>query len=127
MENNPLKKRILLIDDDELLVGLLALNLIKEKYEIILAHNGTEAIRVLSQQSVDMIIVDLMMPEMDGLAFLNWLRLQAKATMPALVLTGMTTTNTEQQVIDAGGTALLYKPIKVPELLAKIKQLEQLI
>ena len=127
MGNNQLKKRILLIDDDQLLAGLLTLNLIKEKYEVTLDHNGAETIGILSEQSVDMIIVDLMMLKMYGLAFLNWLRLQAKATIPALVLTGMTTTNTEQPVISAGGTALLCKPIKVPALLAKIKQLEQLI
>jgi len=126
MANNRIK-RILLIDDDEFIVRLLTLLLTKAGYEIISATNGKDAIRILSEQSVDLIFVDLMMPEMDGLAFLNWLRLEANTTIPIVVLTSMVAADTEQQVIAAGGTTVLYKPIKLLDLLEKIQQIEQSI
>jgi CheY-like chemotaxis protein len=126
MENNR-HRRILLIDDDVFIVRLLSLILTKSEYEIISARNGKDAIAILSEQPVDIIIVDLMMPEMDGLAFLHWLRQEANLTTPTLVLTGMVTPDTEKQVMAAGATGLIYKPIKVSDLLPKIIQLEQLI
>ena len=126
MENNR-ARRILIIDDDVFIVRLISLILTKSEYGIISASSGKEAIAILSRQPVDMIIADLLMPEMDGLAFLHWLRQEANATMPTLVLTAMVTPDTEKQVMAAGATALLYKPIKVSDLLTKIKQLEQLI
>lgn len=109
MANNRIT-RILLIDDDEFIVRLSSLFLTKVGYEIILTTDGNDAIR-----------------KMDGLAFLHGLRQEGNATMPIVVLTGMVTADTEQQVIADGGMALLYKPIKVPELLEKIQQIEQSI
>ncbi|PPD39231.1 MAG: hypothetical protein CTY16_19390 [Methylobacter sp.] len=123
----PQIRRILLIENDVFFVGLLSLVLTKSGYGIISANNGKDAIKVLSEQPVDLIILDLMMPEMDGLAFLHWLREEANATTPAIVLTGMVAADTEQHVLEAGGDALLYKPIQFPELLSKIKQIEQLM
>lgn len=126
MENNQLK-RILLIDDDIYIIRLLTLLLEKSDYEIISAGNGKDAMRILAEQTVDMIVLDLMMPEMDGLVFLRWLRQDAKATMPTLVLTGLATGNIEKQALSAGATDLLYKPIKINDLLSKIRQLEESI
>ncbi|WP_083930381.1 response regulator [Methylovulum miyakonense] len=123
----PQIRRILLIENDVFFVGLLSLVLTKSGYGIISANNGKDAVKVLSEQPVDLIILDLMMPEMDGLAFLHWLREEANATTPAIVLTGMVAADTEQHVLEAGGDALLYKPIQFPELLSKIKQIEQLM
>lgn len=124
MDNNRIK-RILLIDDDVFIVRLLNLLLTKAGYQIISATNGKDAIGILTEQQVDLVVLDLMMPEMDGMDFLNWLRREAKATMPIVILTALVSADTEQQVMDAGATALLYKPIKVPDLLEKIQQLEQ--
>jgi CheY-like chemotaxis protein len=119
--------RILLVDDDVFIIRLLTLLLRKSKYDILSATDGQDAIRLLSEQSVDMIIADLMMPKMDGITFLHWLRQEAKATLPVLILTGMATQDAEEQALAAGATAILYKPIKINELLEKIQQLEQLL
>ncbi len=124
MENKPIK-RILLIDDDMFIVRLLTLLLTKSGYEIVTANDGKQAITILSEQQFDLLILDLMMPEMDGLVFLQWLRLEAMLTLPIIILTAMVAADTEKQVLNAGGTVLIYKPIKVPDLIAKIQQLEQ--
>ncbi len=118
-------KRILIIDDDQFFIKLMEMALMRNGYEVLLATQGNEGIEILKQQKVDMIIVDLMMPELDGLDFLHWVRQEAKLSTPTLVLTGMTRENTEQEVKAAGATTLLYKPVKVPELIAKVKELEQ--
>ena len=125
-EQSSVKRRILLIEDDSFFIGLLSFVLTKSNYEIIVSNNGKDAIAILSEQTVDMIILDLMMPEMDGLAFLQWLREEVIADTPVIVLTGMVAADTEQQVMAAGATALLYKPVKTPDLLAKILEIEQL-
>lgn len=123
MENNQLR-RILLVDDDAFNIRLLSLLLTKAKYEIFSASNGKNAISILSEHSVDMIILDLRMPEMDGLAFLQWARKEANLTLPILVLTAMVSADTEKQAMAAGASALLYKTIKIPDLLEKIRQFE---
>lgn len=122
MESPP-PKRILLIDDDAFIIRMLSLVLEVSGYQILSAKNGKEAMNILAGQAVDMIILDLMMPEMDGIAFLHWLRKEANITLPTLVLTGMTTADTESQVLAAGATDLIHKPIKKDDLLAKIKPL----
>ncbi|MDQ7089471.1 MAG: response regulator [Methylococcales bacterium] len=119
----PLKKRILIIDDDKFFIKLMNMALTQSGYEVLLAMQGNEAIDVLKHQSVDLIIVDLMMPELDGLGFLHWLREEKHLNIPTLVQTGMATESTEIEVKAAGATALLYKPVKVIDLIAKIKEL----
>ncbi len=117
------QRRILLIDDDIFMIRLLTLFLEKSAYRIITAGNGKDGMRILEEQPIDLIVLDLMMPEMDGLVFLRWLRQEAKATLPTLVLTSMTENGIEQQVLATGATAILYKPIKPAALVAKIEQL----
>jgi len=123
-QNNP-AKRILLIDDDEFIVDLLSLLLSEKGYRVFTASNGQEAIDLISEQAVDLIIVDLMMPKMDGLQFIHWLRKEFNASLPVLVLSGMTNKECERLVAEAGGDALLYKPVRIPELMAKIQEFTQ--
>lgn len=118
-------KKILIIDDDNFLIKLMEMSLKSEGYEVVTANHGKKAIEILSDNpQVDMIVVDLMMPELDGLSFLHWLRKEAKLTIPTLVQTGMANEKIKQQAKDAGSTALINKPVKVPVLLEKIKELE---
>lgn len=94
-------------------------------YDVIKANHGKQAIEMLSEQQVDLIVLDLIMPEMDGLLFLKWLRQDAKSNTPALVLTGMAKTETESLVMAAGANALLFKPVKLPVFFDKIQELEK--
>jgi len=118
-------KRILIIDDDRFFIELMKIILSQEGYEVLTACHGKEGMKILNTETVDLIIVDLIMPEMDGLAFLHWLRQEAKLTILTLVQTGMAKATTEAEVMAAGATALTYKPIKASDLVAKIKEMEQ--
>lgn len=119
------KKTVLIIDDDLSLNRLMKKALQKIGYDVIKANHGKQAIEMLSEQQVDLIVLDLIMPEMDGLLFLKWLRQDAKSNTPALVLTGMAKTETESLVMAAGANALLFKPVKLPVFFDKIQELEK--
>ena len=119
-------KRVLVIEDDDLLREVITLTIQCEGFEVIAASNGKEAISLLlnphTSLAVDLILVDLIMPVMDGLHFLRWLRQESKLTIPAIVLSGRKTTHTWDEVKSAGGTDLIYKPLEAEDLIAKIKQ-----
>ena len=80
-------KRILVVDDDHSYQLLITMYLKKNGYEILQAGNGYEAIETLNREKVDLIVLDLMMPKMDGFRFLRWLRNEAHEQTPVLVLT----------------------------------------
>jgi CheY-like chemotaxis protein len=121
-----LRPKILLIDDDSFIISMLTFILTKTGYDITTAQNGVEAIAILSKESVDLIIVDLMMPEMDGFSFLQWLREEAKSSVPAVVLTAMSDLGTTDEALTGGASLLLAKPIKPAELLTAIQKILQL-
>lgn len=120
-------KTVLLIEDDKFLIKLMGKAIENAGYIVLTATQGKQAIEILKQQSADLILVDLMMPEMDGLEFLYWLRQEAELNTPVLVQTARVKSDTEEQVMNAGANALLFKPVKVPELIAKIQELETLL
>ena len=118
-----LRPKILLIDDDSFIISMLTFILTKAGYDITAAQNGVEAIAILSGQSADLIIMDLMMPEMDGFSFLHWLRTEANSSVPTIVLTAMSELGATDEALSEGATLLLVKPIKPAELLMAIQQI----
>ena len=119
------KKTILLIDDDKFLIKLMSKIMLNAGYDVITASQGKQAIKLLSQKRVDIIVLDLMMPEMDGFAFLYWLRQRVKLDIPTLVQTAMVKADTKRQVMDAGASALIFKPIKETDFISTILGLEK--
>ena len=117
-------KRVLVVDDDEDFLSLLFIYLSRAGYEMLKAKNGLEAIEILKDHDVDMLIIDLMMPMMDGLRFLHWFRKEEKKALPVIVLTATEKDVIETSALEAGATAVLYKPIKGPEILDKLRQLQ---
>lgn len=118
--------QILLVDDDEAIRDLLSLVLEGSGYRVQTATDGRQAQTALSrQQSIvpDLIVLDMMMPGMDGLTFLHWLRQQRRSTTPVLSLTAMETAHGKQRLIDAGANAVLFKPVDTKQLLITINQL----
>lgn len=119
------KKRILIIDDDPDLRNLLKLGMDIAGYETIIAKDGAEAISIVKQDRFDIIIVDLLMPVMDGLRFLNWLRNEAKISVPVLVFTSNASKDIIVEAKAAGAEEVILKPIKLKELLEKLSTLER--
>lgn len=118
----PEAKRILVIDDSQIIQQLVTLSLQQEGYYVRTANNGHIAVGLLNYWVPDLIVLDMMMPVMDGFQFLEWHR-QHHPQLPVLALTGINLPDSEQQILAAGANAVLLKPIQIPELLIQINQL----
>ena len=107
---------LLVIDDDVDLRRLVALSLRLSGYEVLVAQNGLEGMEITKQRTPDLILVDLMMPGMDGLRFLGWLRQEAKAQMPVITMTAADDEDTLRAALSAGATRVVKKPVQFDSL-----------
>lgn len=112
--------RILLVEDDEKLLQLLAFSLKKEGYQVDCCNNGGDAIYYISQNAHDIILLDRMLPEMDGLAILKKTR-EAGITIPVIMLTALGQLQDKIDGLDTGADDYLVKPFEFEELLARIR------
>lgn len=124
MSNEP--ATILLVDDEELLLAGLQEMLEIEGYAVITAPNGHQAMACLTEQAIDLVITDLVMPEMDGVDFVQQLR-QTQPDLPVIVVSGSTHNIMQRYGIDniqvPGADASLAKPFKGVDLMAQIREL----
>ncbi len=112
--------RILLVEDDEKLLQLLAFSLKKEGYQVDCCNNGGDAMYYISQNAHDIILLDRMLPEMDGLAILKKTR-EAGITIPVIMLTALGQLQDKIDGLDTGADDYLVKPFAFEELLARIR------
>ena len=82
--NNEFKKTILIVDDEKMIINLLTHNLKKEGYNVIEAHDGLEAIDVASREKPDLILLDIMLPKLDGLSVCK--RIKNMMNVPILMV-----------------------------------------
>ncbi len=119
-----LNRTILVCDDDELLVELLTFRLENKGYKVLVARNGAEAIALASQYIPDAIILDMMMPVMDGQQVLRRLREAPEtAGIPVVMLTAR---KQERDIVDAfglGASDYLVKPFIPEELMTRLARL----
>ncbi len=112
--------RILLVEDDEKLLQLLAFSFKKEGYQVDCCNNGGDAMYYISQNAHDIILLDRMLPEMDGLAILKKTR-EAGITIPVIMLTALGQLQDKIDGLDTGADDYLVKPFAFEELLARIR------
>ena len=112
-------KTILLIDDSATIRYLLKVYLMGTGMQLLEAEDGQKGLAVLRGSSVDLVIADVQMPVMDGLAFMKELRAAAEATLraiPVVLLTMQQGFVERQQGLEAGANAYLTKPVSSDEL-----------
>lgn len=112
--------RILLIEDDQELSCLLRISLTQAGYETDICHTGGDGLFYAKQQIYDAIILDRMLPEIDGLTVLEALRRQGIRT-PVILATALDGLNERIRGLDAGADDYLVKPFAVEELMARIR------
>jgi two-component system, NtrC family, response regulator PilR len=108
-------ERILVVDDDKSLREFLTITLGRDGYEVEAASSGAEALRVVAEGPVDLALVDLRMPGMDGLETLRRLKTISE-TISVVIVTAFSTTETAIQALKEGAYDYLIKPFKVDEL-----------
>ncbi|KHD06170.1 hypothetical protein PN36_00500 [Candidatus Thiomargarita nelsonii] len=102
---------VLMIDDDKFLQMLVGRYLEKNGgYKVYKAINGKDGQEKLANLKPDIIILDMMMPVLDGMGFLRWLRQEAKLELPVLVLSGLSKASSKAQILELGATDILLKP-----------------
>lgn len=120
-----MRKRILVVDDDPELVELVSFNLKHAGYAIGTASNGVEAIKKARSLAPDLILLDVMMPELDGFAVCEILRRDSTtASIPIMMLTALSGELSRLAGLASGATEFLSKPFS-PRLL--VKRIENLL
>ncbi|MFD0711212.1 response regulator transcription factor [Paenibacillus sp. GCM10027626] len=114
--------RILVVEDDRPLLEAVATVLREESYQVDEAENGLDGLYLAQQGIHDLIILDIMLPDMDGLSVLDALRKQGIA-LPVLLLTARDSVEDRVKGLDSGADDYLVKPFATPELLARIRVL----
>ena len=111
--------KILIIDDEELLVKGISYNLENEGYQVVTGTNGLEAIRLAQDQDVGLIVLDVMMPVMDGLEACR--RIRQFSNVPIIMLTAKAEDMDKLLGFDCGADDYLTKPFNILELKARIR------
>ncbi len=121
MMDQPEKHRILLIEDEADLRRTLKLNLKDQGFKVITAGDGYEGLEKARTKAPDLIVLDLMLPGLDGLSLLRALR--QESDVPVLMLTARTSEMDKIVGLESGGDDYLTKPFSLGELLARIRAL----
>ena len=113
---------ILIVDDDAQIVDVVELVLKREGYHITRAHTAQDAMALLDISVPDLIIIDTILPDMDGVTLCRVLRERTHtSSIPILFLTGMRTTNSVVDAFDSGADDYIRKPFQPRELAARVR------
>ncbi|HEY4712260.1 MAG TPA: response regulator transcription factor [Dehalococcoidia bacterium] len=112
-------KKVLVVDDDVKTVELVRLYLDREGYQVLTAYDGVEALRLARESSPDLIVLDLMLPDIDGLEVCRTLR--HESDVPIIMLTAKTTDQDKLTGLDLGADDYVTKPFSPKELAARIR------
>ena len=118
------KPVILVVDDQPQNIELLEAYLVPQGYEIVTAANGEEALEKLSDNPIDLILLDVMMPDMDGFEVIRRVRQDnANRLLPIILVTALRETEDRVKGIEAGCDDFISKPVDKMELLARVRSL----
>ena len=113
-------KKILVVEDERNIVDILTFNLAREGYETLEALDGAAGLRLALEQDPDLILLDLMLPKMDGFQVCRTLREQGRAT-PIIMLTAREEETDKVLGLELGADDYITKPFSMRELLARVK------
>ncbi len=114
-----MSKKILVVDDEKVLAKALKFTLEKEGYNVCSAHDGEEALIMVEEESPDLIVLDLMLPKLDGFEVCQ--RVRKKHSMPIIMLTAKTEDIDKILGLELGADDYMTKPFNPRELSARIK------
>jgi len=118
----PQRFKVLAVDDENDILLILRTSL-RDDYDVMTASNGPEALQKIAEDFPDVVILDMMMPEMDGIEVLEEIRRNpATATLPVIFLTGVSDRSKIREALDKGTAYYLTKPFNHRELSSRVEQ-----
>ena len=117
----PERAHILVVDDDPAAAAVTAAVLIDLGHSVIVAHSWTEALRLFDPMQTDLVLMDAVMPNVDGLKLTGLLRERSESYVPTVFLTAIRSVDLREQCIDAGADDFLHKPVDPTELRVRLK------
>jgi len=112
-------KKVLVVDDDAKTVELVRLYLDQDGFDVLTAYDGVEALRLARENHPDLIVLDLMLPDVDGLEVCRTLR--RESDVPIIMLTARTTDQDKLTGLDVGADDYVTKPFSPKELVARVR------
>jgi DNA-binding response OmpR family regulator len=120
LRGNPTKPfNVLVVDDEKYILSFVRIKLQSSGYNVLTAENGFEALRMLKKQEIDLAIVDLIMPKMDGLELIRIMRVFTR--IPIIMLTAKDYLKTQIEALTTGADEFMGKPFDPDELVARIE------
>ncbi|WP_455224403.1 response regulator transcription factor [Granulicatella sp.] len=113
---------ILVCEDDFAIKTMISTKFKQENYSVYTAQNGQEALNLMEKQQIDLVISDIMMPEMDGYEFVQTLR-ETKHTLPILIITAKSQLESLEEAFKLGVDDYMVKPLRLEELVLRVKAL----
>ena len=113
---------ILVCEDDFAIKTMISTKLKQENYSVYTVQNGKEALNLMEKQQIDLVISDIMMPEMDGYEFVQTLR-ETKHTLPILMITAKSQLESLEAAFKLGVDDYMVKPLRLEELVLRVKAL----
>ena len=113
------RSRVLVIDDDQSICKFVRATLAANGYEVLVALDGSEGLHVMETELPDMLILDIMMPKIDGFELLR--RVREWSAVPVIMLSSRTDDDDKVKCLDTGADDYLTKPFSLTELLARIR------
>ncbi|MGB6153630.1 MAG: response regulator transcription factor [Pricia sp.] len=118
-----MSKRILLVEDEHNVAQFIKQGLMEAGYKVCVAYEGRQAFDLLKQRKIDLVILDIILPGMDGRVIAKKIREIGHHDLPIIMLTALGATENVVQGLDSGADDYLVKPFKFNELLARIRAL----
>ncbi len=115
--------RILLVEDEESVAELIKRGLVEDLYEVIHAKDGLSGLEILEKEDIELVILDILLPKMNGLEVCRKIRSLGHRDLPILMLTALNTPENVVLGLDNGADDYLGKPFKLIELKARIRTL----
>jgi len=119
-----MKKKILIVDDEPSIVRLLSMRLKAENYEVFVAYDGVDCVRIAEREVPDLVLMDMKMPYKDGIgAFEQLIQLDITKSIPVIFMTAFQKIEIKKLVLKMGANDFISKPFDSGELLKKIEEL----
>jgi two-component system KDP operon response regulator KdpE len=111
--------RVLIVDDEPQILRALRINLTARQYDVLVAANGTEALRAAANDHPDLIVLDLGLPDIDGVEVVR--KLRGWTPVPIIIVSGRTGSADKVHALDAGADDYVTKPFDMDELFARVR------